>query len=101
MTQRRDELPDDFGFDDFLAAVDELSAPSDVDLPTDHDGCVELVTLPPPEVLACLARLRDIGIDPHVELPGAEEAGDAKAMGSVFVPRGELVRARRVMGIQP
>jgi hypothetical protein len=96
----RDDLPDDFGFSDFLDAVSDLDAPGDEDLPTDEDGCVELVTIRATEVPRVVARLRDVGIDPHLELPTEEELRQGGATGAVFVPPGELVRARRILGIE-
>jgi hypothetical protein len=93
---RGERLPEDFGFDDFLAALDAIDAPADEDLPTDDDGCVEVVTLPATDVALALGRLRDAGLTPHVELP---EPGEAGAMASVFVVRERLALARRVLGI--
>lgn len=95
-----DRLPEDFGFGDFVNALGELDAPSDEDLPTDDDGCLELVTLSMRDLASCLARLRDVGIETHLELPDEDEREDPGAMASVFVRPGELVRARRAMGIQ-
>jgi hypothetical protein len=92
---RREHLPDDFGFDDFLAALDAVDAPGDEDLPTDDDGCVEVVTIRAADVAGALARLRDAEIAPHVEMP---EEDDATA--SIFVPRERLALARRVLGIE-
>lgn len=97
---RDDRLPDDFGFDDFLAALDSIDAPADEDLPTDDDGCVEVVTLPAAQTLAALARLRDAGIDPHVEMPGDDEEDGPSPQTSIFVPRARLALARRVLGIE-
>ena len=93
---RGERLPDDFGFDDFLAALDALDAPGDEDLPTDDDGCVEVVTLRASEVARALDRLREAGLTPHVELP---EEGEVDAMASVFVVRERLALARSVLGI--
>ena len=93
------DLPDGFSFEDFLGALDDLDAPGEEDLPTDHDGCVELVTTPVAEVAAALARLRDASIEPHLELPDEDERTEPGATGSIFVPRGELARARRILGI--
>lgn len=95
----RDELPQGFSFEDFLGALDAIDAPVDEDLPTDADGCVELVTLGLGELAASAARLRAAGIEPHVEMPGDDEAPSA-AMASVFVPAAQLRRARRVLGIE-
>jgi hypothetical protein len=93
-----DRLPDDFAFDDFLDALGALDAPDDDALPTDADGCVELLTVRTTELASVLARLREASIDPHIELPDRDlDRGDGYA--SVFVPRGELGRARRVIGI--
>jgi hypothetical protein len=92
------DLPDGFSFEDFMRALDALDAPGDESLPTDAHGCVELVTMPATEVPSTVQRLRDASIDPHVELPDANER-DATA--SIFVPQGELARARRVLGIVP
>ena len=94
---RGERLPDDFGFDDFLAALDAIDTPADEELPTDDDGCVEVVTLPASEVPGSLARLRDAGLTPHVEMP---EADEAPRTASVFVPRERLALARRVLGIE-
>ncbi len=94
-----ERLPDGFSFEDFLGALDAIDAPADEDLPTDDDGCVELVTTPVAEVAATLARLRDASIPPHVELPDELEADLPGATASVFVPRAELARARRVLGL--
>lgn len=93
---REDRLPDGFGFDDFLAALDAIDAPGDEDLPTDDDGCVEVVTLPATEVAGALGRLREAGLTPHVEMP---EPGEPAATASVFVPRERLALARSVLGI--
>jgi hypothetical protein len=92
-------LPDGFSFEDFLGALDDLDAPGEEDLPTDHDGCVELVTTPTSEAPAALARLREAAIVPHVELPDEEDRATPGATASIFVPRGELARARRILGI--
>ncbi len=94
---RGERLPDDFGFDDFLAALDAIDTPADEELPTDDDGCVEVVTLPATEIALALGRLRDAGLTPHVEMP---EADEVPQMASVFVPRERLVLARRVLGIE-
>jgi hypothetical protein len=96
---RGERLPDDFGFDDFLAALDAIDAPADEDLPTDEDGCVEVVTLPATEVAGTLARLRDAGLAPHVEMPEPDERPSATT-ASVFVPRERLALARTVLGIE-
>lgn len=92
-------LPDGFSFEDFLGALDDLDAPGEEDLPTDHDGCVELVTTPVAEVAAALARLRDASIAPHLELPDEDDLTAPGATASIFVPRGELGRARRILGL--
>jgi hypothetical protein len=86
-----DRLPDDFGFDDFLAALDALDAPGDEDLVTDAHGCVEVVTQAIGDAARAVTRLRDDGIDAHLETEG----GDA----TVFVPRASLGRARTVLGM--
>lgn len=93
------ELPQGFSFEDFLGALDEIDAPVDEDLPTDADGCVELVTLGLGDLAGSSARLRAAGIEPHVEMPGQDEV-PAVAMASVFVPATQLRRARRVLGIE-
>lgn len=93
---RGEQLPDDFGFDDFLGALDAIDAPGDEDLPTDDDGCVEVVTLPVTEVAGALGRLREAGLTPHVEMP---EPGEPTGAASVFVPRARLALARTVLGI--
>jgi hypothetical protein len=94
-----ERLPDGFSFDDFLAALDAVDAPGDEDLPTDAHGYVELVTLRAAEVPGAITRLKEASIDPHVEMPDEDEAREGDATASVFVPRAELVRARRVLGI--
>jgi len=94
---RGERLPDDFGFDDFLAALDAIDTPVDDDLPTDDDGCVEVVTMPASEATAALARLRESGLTPHVEMPDEDEA---VAVASIFVPRERLALARRVLGLE-
>ena len=76
---RGERLPDDFGFDDFLAALDAIDTPADEELPTDDDGCVEVVTLPATEIALALGRLRDAGLTPHVEMPEADEVPLATA----------------------
>ena len=97
----RDELPEDLTFQDFLDALNEIDAPVDADLPTDWDGCVELVTLPVAELNASTTRLRDAGIEAHVELPDGDELpiGSA-ATASIFVPAALLRRARAILGIE-
>jgi hypothetical protein len=97
---RGERLPDDFGFDDFLAALDAIDAPADEDLPTDDHGCVEVVTLPLAEVPSTVARLREAGIDPHLDMPGEGEVREGETTASVFVPRERLALARRVLGIE-
>jgi hypothetical protein len=96
----RDELPDDLTFQDFLDALDEIDAPVDADLPTDWDGCVELVTLSVAELNASTTRLRDAGIEAHVELPDGDEIHGLAATASIFVPAAVLRRARAVLGIE-
>jgi hypothetical protein len=107
----RDELPDDFSFEDFLDAVrsadDERSTgagatdtltPEDADLPTDGDGCVELATVRAADLPAFLGRLRDAGFTPHVEMPDDEPFDTATA--SIFVPWPRLAEARRLLGLE-
>lgn len=96
----KDRLPDDFGFGDFVEALDELDAPGDEDLPTDDDGCLELVTLSMRDLASCLSRLRDVGIEAHVDLPDEQERDEPGVTAAVFVRPGELIRARRTMGIE-
>ena len=111
MDRGDDRLPDDFSFGDFLEAVraadDERAAgpgpmdtlgPEDADLPTDGDGCVELATVRAVDLPAFLARLRDAGFTPHVEMPEDEPFDTATA--SVFVPWPRLAEARRLMGLE-
>ncbi len=94
-----EELPDGFSFDDFLAALDEVDRPDDVDLPTDWDGCALLATMPLTEIAATIAKLGDAGLEVHTELPDGEEI-DRNATGSVFVPFAMLRRARAVLGLE-
>jgi hypothetical protein len=107
----REELPDGFSFEDFLDAVraadDDRSAevgatdtlaPEDADLPTDHDGCVELATVRAADLPTFLGRLRDAGFAPHVEMPDDEPFDTATAV--VFVPWPRLAEARRLMGLE-
>jgi hypothetical protein len=94
-----DELPEDLTFEDFLQAVDEVDRPIDADLPTDWDGCVEVVTVAVGEVARMTERLRDAGMEPHVELPEDDEVHEGGATASLFVPPGLLARARAVLGI--
>lgn len=96
---RDDDLPDDFSFDDFLAALDQIDAPDDVDLPTDWDGCVLVARSPVTEVSAAVSKLEDAGIQAHTELPAGEEV-DRGETGAVFVPFADLRRARRVLGLE-
>lgn len=96
----RDELPEGFAFEDFLAALDEVDREEDVDLPTDDDGCVLLATMPVVEIAAALAKLRDAGLDPHTDVPAGAEI-DRGATGSVFVPLPALPRARAVLRLEP
>jgi hypothetical protein len=89
-----DRLPDDFGFDDFLAALDAIDAPTDEDLATDGHGCVEVVTMPLGDATRSLSRLHDDGIvEAHLE----NDEEDDTAI--VLVPRAFLSRARRVLGL--
>ena len=94
----REELPEGFAFEDFLAAIDEVDKADDVDLPTDWDGCSLLITLPVMEIVAALAKLRDAGLDPHTDVPSGEEI-DRGATASIFVPHASLLRARAVLGL--
>jgi hypothetical protein len=97
---RPGDLPEDLTFEDFLNALEEIDAPVDADLPTDWDGCVELVTLSVAELNASTTRLRDAGIEAHVELPDVDELRGTSAMASIFVPGAALRRARAVLGIE-
>ena len=94
-----DGLPDDFSFDDFMAALDQVDAPDDVDLPTDWDGCVLVATMPATEIAAAVSQLEQAGIPAHAELPEGDEAGRGET-GSVFVPFAELGRARAVLRLE-
>jgi hypothetical protein len=94
-----DELPEDLTFEDFLQALDEVDRPVDADLPTDWDGCVEVVTVAVGEVGRMTERLHDAGIEPHVELPEDDEVREGGATASLFVPSDLLARARAVLGI--
>jgi hypothetical protein len=94
----REELPDGFSFEDFLAAIDEADAADDADLPTDHDGCSLLATMPIVEIAAAVAKLREAGLDPHTDLPAGEEI-DRGARASIYVPHAALSRARAVLGL--
>lgn len=93
------ELPDDFSFDDFIDAVNEVDRADDVDLPTDWDGCSLLASMPVTEVAAAVAKLQQAGLQPHTELPEGEEI-DRGATGSIFVPHASLGAARSVLGLQ-
>jgi hypothetical protein len=95
----REELPDGFSFEDFMAAIDEVDKADDIDLPTDWDGCSLLATMPVVEVAAAMAKLRDAGLDPHTDVPSGEEI-DHGATASIFVPHGSLGRARGVLGLE-
>jgi hypothetical protein len=95
----REELPENFAFEDFLAALDEVDKADDVDLPTDWDGCSLLATMPVVEISAAVAKLRDAGLDPHTDVPSGEEI-DRGATASIFVPHASLGRARAVLGLQ-
>ncbi len=95
-----ERLPDDFSFEDFLAALDRLDAPDDVDLPTDEDGCVFVAGMPMTEIAAAVSRLEQAGVRAHTELPEGEEMSRGDT-GSVFVPFADLGRARRVLGLEP
>jgi len=94
-----EELPDDFSFDDFTAALDRIDAPDDVDLPTDWDGCALLASMPVTEVAAALSKLQQAGMKPHAELPEGEEIGRGDT-GSVFVPFAALARARAILRLE-
>lgn len=96
---RDDDLPEDFSFDDFLAALDEIDAPDDVDLPTDWDGCVLVARSPVTEVSAALSKLEEAGIQAHTELPEGEEIERGET-GEIFVPFANLRRARRALGLE-
>jgi hypothetical protein len=106
-----ERLPDGFSFEDFMSAVRSADAdraaaarapdaltPDDADLPTDDDGCVELATIPAADLPAFLARLREAGFTPHIEMPGDEPFATATA--AVFVPWPRLAEARRLMGLE-
>ena len=95
-----ENLPEDLTFQDFLDTLEEVDAPVDADLPTDWDGCVELVTLSVSELNASTTRLRDAGIEAHVELPDVDELRVSSAMASIFVPAAVLRRARAILGIE-
>ena len=94
-----DHLPEDFAFDDFLVALDQVDAPGDVDLPTDWDGCVLVVTMPVTEIAATVSQLEQAGIQAHAELPEDDETGRDET-GSVFVPFADLGRAREVLRLE-
>ena len=94
-----DRLPEDFSFDDFMAALDQLDAPEDVDLPTDRDGCVLVATMPVTEIAAAVSKLERAGVQAHYELPEGEEIGRGET-GSVFVPFADLSRAREVLRLK-
>jgi hypothetical protein len=96
----RDDLPDNLTFQDFLDALEDIDAPVEADLPTDWDGCVELVTLSVADLNTSATRLRDAGIEAHVELPDVDELGSGSAMASIFVPAAVLRRARAILGIE-
>lgn len=94
-----ERLPDDFSFDDFMAALDRLDAPDDVDLPTDWDGCALVATMPVTEIAAAVAKLQEAGMQAHTELPAGEEIERGET-GSVFVPFADLSRARAVLRLE-
>lgn len=94
-----DQLPEDFAFDDFLAALDRVDAPDDVDLPTDRDGCVLVAAMPVTEIAAAVSKLEQAGIQAHSELPEGDEIGRGDT-GSVFVPFADLGRAREVLRLE-
>ena len=95
----REELPEGFAFEDFLAAIEEVDKAEDVDLPTDHDGCSLLATMPVIEVAAALAKLREAGLEPHTDVPSGEEI-DRGATASIFVPHASLTQARAVLRLE-
>lgn len=94
-----DRLPDDFSFDDFMAALDRVDSPDDVDLPTDWDGCVLVATMPVTEIAAAVTKLEQAGMQAHTELPEGEEIGRGDT-GSVFVSFADLGRARAVLRLE-
>lgn len=94
-----DGLPEDFSFDDFMAALDQVDAVDDVDLPTDFDGCVLVATMPVTEIAAAVSKLEQAGMQAHSELPEGEEIGRGET-GSVFVPFADLGRAREVLRLE-
>jgi hypothetical protein len=94
-----DGLPEDFSFDDFMAALDRIDSPDDVDLPTDWDGCVLVATMPVTEIAAAVSKLEQAGVQAHSELPEGEEIGRGET-GSVFVPFADLSRAREVLRLE-
>lgn len=94
-----DHLPEEFAFDDFLAALGQVDAPDDVDLPTDRDGCVLVATMPVTEIAAAVSKLEQTGIQAHSELPEGDEI-DRGETGSVFVPFANLGRAREVLKLE-
>ncbi len=94
-----DHLPEDFSCDDFMAALDVVDTPDDVDLPTDWDGCVLVATMPVTEIAATVSKLEQAGIQAHSELPEGEEIGRGET-GSVFVPFADLGRAREVLRLK-
>jgi hypothetical protein len=95
----REELPDGFSFEDFMAAIDEVDKADDVDLPTDADGCSLLATMPVIEIAAAIAKLRDAGLDPHTDVPSGEEI-DRGVSASIFVQYADLPAARAVLGLE-
>jgi hypothetical protein len=92
-------LPDDFSFDDFLDALDEVDRSDDVDLPTDWDGCALIATMPVTEIAAAVAKLEAAGIEPHTELPEGEEILKGST-GSIYVPFPMLTRGRAALGLE-
>lgn len=94
-----DDLPEGFGFDDFMAALDRVDAPEDVDLPADWDGCVLVATMPVTDVAAAVSKLEQAGVQAHSEMPESEEIGRGET-GSVFVPFADLGRAREVLRLE-
>lgn len=94
-----DRLPEDFSFDDFIAALDQVDVPDDVDLPTDWDGCVLVATMPVTDIAAAVSKLEEAGMQAHTELPEGDEIGRGET-GSVFVPFADLSRAHEVLRLE-
>jgi hypothetical protein len=94
-----DRLPDDLSFDDFMAALDRIDAPEDIDVPSDWDGCVLVASMPVTEVASAVSKLQQAGMQAHTELPEGEEIGRG-GTGSVFVPFADLGRARDILRLR-